>query len=522
MSKVIKFHIPEISFSDWVNIIAIIVTVITLIVSLLPSDGTWLPAMSNTVRVSVFVVAFLILSAILLRRKIKTFFLILTLRREVLCLLKHWRRYLSGEVKDERIRSIRKAIASTYFLEEIRDISGVSDRVANHKAKEDPKDGFDWESRCPTKSEFPEEEDRPLIVSNFVNYARMVKAIINKVKEEYPPKKGYTIFCFTTLSASLFQWFNFDGGFYTRKEWDDYLNDLLELTSKDRNIVLSRCLLLRPKEDTPKDFERSIEKARRNEEIDRIEIHEKRSVDVLKEEVNSWIWLPHIKGDNRFFCMVKNNMVADAENLVPSRCRDEALGKCEFPNNIRVFLEKKYGDIQPAYWLLPEGMLLNSGWKKEWGDFYRLGRKFCDLFHTRGERINFSFYSVLKGWDETFRDVYAMDGSISKPRLPNDFFYVAAVRDEIAGEKLRKAGSGGEVAEVLRESSQDIFCLGGSMDDNLRTIHLRLLDPDRTPIYFGRIKRFVFELLEGTGRVSECGNVSALIDDSPSASSSRQ
>nr|VFJ47956.1 MAG: hypothetical protein BECKDK2373B_GA0170837_101925 [Candidatus Kentron sp. DK] len=500
-------HITQLSFSDILAIVGIIVTIVGIIVAIVPS---W--------RSNIIIAGYKFLSEWSNERG-REISLTWQLMQQIRCLFKHWKKYIFyNGVKDKHIQSIRKAIARTYFPEEVKDISGKADRASKHREK-----GSSEEKVEGCQGTEILEEDRPLLVSNFVNYARMVNAIIDESRKEYPPKEEYTIFCFTTLSASLFQWFNFEGGYYTRKGWDDYLEDLFGF-SKDKNIVLSRCLLLRPEGDAPEGFERSIKKVERNEKLDGLEIHEKRTVEVLREEVNSWIWLPQIQGDYRFCYLLKNETAVGAAGLALPRFRDSILERCGFSNNnICEFLREKYSSAQPAYWILPEGLLLNSEWNNEYGRFDRLGRQFCDRYHTKGNdgAFNFSFYSVVEKWEETFKDGYATDGSINEPRLPNDFFYIAAIKGKAAGERLREAESGTEVAGILRNNSEDIFCLGGSMDDNLRTIHLHLLDPYRTPIYFGRIKNFIFELLEGTGSVSESGNVSDLIEDSSPVSSSR-
>ena len=168
----------------------------------------------------------------MLQRNMHRIFIRLITQFPVLCyrclgLSLNWFRYVFSPFLDMRTAGLRCSIAKTYLGEELRDICGEAD-----------------------------DKGRPTIVTNFPNYAAVVRSLVDECRR-LAGRNGRVV-CFTTQTMPLTQWFNFDKcppwheisiiKCSKNKEhllhnrvndtWGDYLKELQKLV-REQNILLA-------------------------------------------------------------------------------------------------------------------------------------------------------------------------------------------------------------------------------------------------------------------------------------------
>jgi hypothetical protein len=105
-----------------------------------------------------------------------------------------WAEYVT-QGPDPLVWRIRTALAREYVAQEKDDLSGEADIVRRLWTDEKRKE--------------LNPEGRPLIITSFIRYSKLVKSMVQAVQES-KERSNATILCVTTLSMPLGKWLNFD------------------------------------------------------------------------------------------------------------------------------------------------------------------------------------------------------------------------------------------------------------------------------------------------------------------------
>jgi hypothetical protein len=373
----------------------------------------------------------------------------------VALLIPRWIRYVTKGASIGAWK-IRYAVAKEYLHEERLDLDGKADLASR---KQDGKGGS---------------ESRPLLVTNFVRYSKLVEAVVNAATNAHSGQRKRVILCVTTLNMRLEKWFNFDEeSRCSHDDWQAYLEFLQKNIVPRSDFILARVLLVR-KVGSPSGSER-------------IKLQ---SLDDLRNELKNYIWLSKTGSDT-------TSGTAPLK-LVPLAWRPDPLGyeprqnvfkqlneefdsRADLKTELNA-LSKRSDKNRRAYVILPSTLFSAPPSSNSGGEFKRLGDEFMTRFHTRAGLL--SYYAYYKEVDPV-RYLPVLDSDTA--HLPLDFYYVGVIEDRTTEE----------ISPSLLSSvdHRGLFCLAATPDENLNMTYLYLVDPERSPNHFKEIEKYVKELL---------------------------
>jgi len=360
-----------------------------------------------------------------------------------------WLRYVIGG-KNRRVWRFRSAIQKEYFEEEKLDVTGQADLHSR---------GFDLEE---LQQKGEKREGRPLIVTNFVRYSKLVRATVEAARGVRSRKESQMVLCVTTLNMTLNQWFNFN---VTERcihpRWVEYLDYLETRLVPREDVGIARILLVHKSGEPPKDK--------------RIQL---RSFEDLKNEVKSFIWLSKVLDK-------KTGEYEDCLLPLTKHQRQALIGKLKAGNPGKATqiadLESKMVSDYLSYFILPSASFSTPPTIDHEGKFGQVGEEFINRFHSFRESTNHHAYYAHVDWKR-----YQVERKRDTAQLPHDFFYVGLV------DKDRGTG---KLPIQLKDAAIDgLFCLAARPDEKLNMVYLHLLDPDATPKHFKHIENYVNEL----------------------------
>ena len=378
---------------------------------------------------------------------------------------KEWIQFIKHD--DKRVRDlwvIRKSLAETYLAEERRDISGEADRRERGR----PQTGH---------------ECQPLIVTNFVNYSAQVTSLMRACEEILKRNKDKALFCFTSLSMPLTKWFNFhDSENAEHPRWTEYLTQTEASTR------------------TFRDGGDGLEGERRF--LCRCLVHGVggRTQTNLEEEAKSKIWITKTEDSSNLFALSKeasrHETVLGQDYRVPSR--DEVVAALTNGGEQAAadYINANYSSKGRSYVVIPDGILLND-YEDGTGSFDPLISVFIQKYHSVVNMANPVSLSIHCAPNRAFLAGTVTGTQRIRPPVPTDFFYVGLA----PLEKIQAISNVSDLAAVPMES---LFCLAGTEDDSLKTIHLYLLDPSRTRKRLEWIEEHMRDLLT---RGSSCADL---------------
>lgn len=351
-----------------------------------------------------------------------------------------------------RVWRLRAALANQYAEQEGYDLSGAGD--IRHRR---------WIDEEKILAHKP--EGRPLIITSFIRYSKMVKALVEAAQET----KGQTILCVTTLSMTLEKWFNFDETLHCmHPEWEVYLDFLRKELREVRDVIFARILLVHEKDK----FSKFVDL---------------RSESDLKRELDSWVWLTRpatddprgVVGGNLIpVTLEKGRSILEAVKgaFETNREKSSAIAKIE---------DTLAADKQP-YIILPKTEFAEKPAYNQGGYFSRLGDEFITNFHMTMEGGgHHAYYAPVD--PNIYLPTY---GGNSQPPYPLDLFFVALVESQ----NPEDLSTPDKLKNSIREP---LFCLGAEMPKNdLYMVYLYLLDNYKNSrINFPEIVKYVKNLL---------------------------
>ena len=382
-----------------------------------------------------------------------------------------WNKYIHGRACDELIGRVRYAIAQKYFDQEATEING---------------EGTAHEARYCTNGECPS-----VIVTDFVNYAELVKTVVhtclNGIRQR---KKGEAILCFTSLRLSLHEWFNFDRGLYSDLKWSNYLKEIEGWSKNSRDLIVARHLLCAPDKD---------------EKLAQACGIEGRTQDALSHELKSWIWRPRRDEDGKTqleaihkyqrqgHCRVRlvEEIKKEANKL--SEEDEEQNTRREKLFNIADFIEDRYNNHNMAFVIVDNknGMLddLELPLNLDCGEFQLLRDAFSSEYQTELQSCEKSLltYGVLRAINDACPERYYAPSSQKKRPIATDFFLVCTV----AKADLGKVTDEYSLFETL--DPKPLVCLEGK--DRAKAVHLTLLDASKNERYMEELLEYCRDLL---------------------------
>jgi hypothetical protein len=371
-------------------------------------------------------------------------------RREYSRLVQQWMKFIQHG-PDSHIWRIRSALAKEYIAQEMRDLSGAGDL-----------DNRRW---TPERLATHAPEGRPLVITSFVRYSQMVKALVSAAADTTRHKRS-TIVCVTTLSISLEKWFNFDDRYgCINPDWDAYLSFLQSEVNRapTTKTIIARVLLV--KEPTARDSRDLL-----------------RAEDKVRADLKKWIWVT-LEEDNPDSTSQKSpelKAVAFSERATILE-KVKALPGVNGGSVDR--LAQATLEDNKSYVILPRDAFPECPPVHHKGRFSSLGDEFIRCFHTeRPDGEHHAYYAFV---DPEKKFVSTWDHNTAS--VPVDIFYVGLLESD------------GEVGEDLCKMSDRItplFCLGARPpDQHVQTIYLYLLDLYRCPAHFEGVRKYVTELL---------------------------
>lgn len=373
--------------------------------------------------------------------------------RTYLTLVDQWVRYVR-QGRSVKMWRIRAALAEEYVSQEKTDLSGEGDLAHRH---------YDKALIASLKP-----EGRPLIITSFVRYSRMVEAMVNAAREGRTNKRD-TVLCITTLSMPLEKWFNFDERSHCiHREWERYLDFLrkeVQNPGEPKDIIIARILLVHRGQPHPTINLQSEEELRR--------------------ELRSWIWL---KNDDDDPDSISNRPAKLSHVKYPERMAIlKALS--QLPDVDQVLLESVRNRTTPkktSYLILPETTFAANPPQLDQGEFRNMGRQFIRGFQTGKTNGNHAYYARVEP------DIYLpnWEGPNNLPPIPLDMFYVGLVKKD--DEQVNR-----DDLQSLIEHSESLFCLGAEPPDRgLHMAYLYLIDPQKNSLVnFPQIERYLRNLI---------------------------
>lgn len=388
--------------------------------------------------------------AVNLWRRLKTFWLVYWQVH------RPWNKYIHGPTRDELIGRVRYAIARKYFDQEATEING---------------EGTAHEARYCTNGECPS-----VIVTDFVNYAELVKTIVHtSLTGVRQRKKGEAILCFTSLRLSLHDWFNFDRGLYSDSEWsDDYLKEIERWSKNSRDLIVARHLLCASDEDLAQAC--GIKG---------------RTKDALSHELQSWIWRPRGEdGKTHLEPILRYQEQGHYRTLLVQEIKEKAEKLSEEDEEQRTRRDKllrisqsikeRYNEHNMAFVIVEnsDGLLDDlDPLIFDCGEFQLLGDAFSSGYQTKLQNCE----KRLLTYGVALSDEKACPGSFYAPSDPKqrpiatDFFLVCTVEEA----DLEKVTAPYSLFETL--DPKPLICLEGQ--DRAKAVHLALLDAGKNERY---------------------------------------
>ena len=376
-----------------------------------------------------------------------------------------WKKYIHnlspdepiGQVRyeDELIRQVRYEIAKKYFD---REANGIDGKEKAHKAED--------------------HIDETVIITDFINYAELVKTIVEKsldgVRKRNKEKasldgvrkrnKEKAILCFTSLRFSLHDWFNFDRGLYSDSKWyKEYLEKIGEWSNHQnhQDIIVARHLL-----------------CAHDEKLAQACGIKGRTKEVLKQELQSWIWRPFDgQGKARLKpihkssgCDSRNSLAGDIDR--EAQRDDLSIEERDELLKISKFIKERYNEPKKAFVIVDNTGTELDEFDFETGKFQRLSHAFSSTYQTelRNVKGHFLTYGVANLADDPdYSGTYYMPHDEKNQRpIATDFFLVCTVEKA----KLDKVKNPYQIFEILRP--EPLVCLEGR--DLAKAVHLTLLD----------------------------------------------
>lgn len=386
-----------------------------------------------------------------------------------------WNKYLYGPSHNDLIQRIRYAIAQKYFDQEAAEISGK---------------GTLSEAECYTNGEW---ECPSVIVTDFINYAELVKTIVHaSLKGIRERKQNEALLCFTSLRLSLFEWFNFDRGLYSDSKWSKNYLDQIDSWSENTqgDLVIARHLLCTPNGDIDTAKKCGIEE---------------RTEEILEMEINSWIW--RTKQDNGSMALsplpISSRHTFNRKQLV-QKIKDKArLTDPSISNRliaIAEYIEDEYNEDKEAFVIIPSGEIPNKGnliegidpsdLEFEDGMFQVLGKAFSSTYQTKLTNCSRTLltYGYAKSHKLDFpEDYYAPNKPDKRPPIATDFFCIFTTRIE----DLEKVNNPYDIFSTLKP--KPLVCLEGQ--DRAKAVHLALLDSDKNENCMNYLFDYILYLL---------------------------
>jgi hypothetical protein len=365
-------------------------------------------------------------------------------------LARRWAQYVTHG-SDPQVWRLRAALANQYAEQERDDLSGDGD--LRHRRWKEP----DLSRYNP--------EGRPLIITSFIRYSKMVKALVEAAQKT----KGQTILCVTTLSMTLEKWFNFDERMHCKHpEWEDYLSFLRAELRESNNVIFARILLV-------------------HEENKSSRLVDLRPESELKRELDSWVWLTRPVTDNPLGIASGSLMPVTLER---GRSILEAVKNQFNKDSSNCSVIKKIEDTLAAekepYIILPRTEFVGQPNYNQGGYFSRLGNEFIENFHMTMEGGgHHAYYAPVD--PNAYLPKY---GGNNQPPYPLDLFFVALVESQ----NPEDLNTPDKLKNSIREP---LFCLGAEMPKNdLYMVYLYLLDNyTNSKINFPEIVKYVKGLL---------------------------
>ena len=344
-----------------------------------------------------------------------------------------WKKYIHDPPPDELIGQVRYAIAQKYFD---RGATGIDGKETAHEAK------------------YHTNEGRPsVIVTDFVNYAELVKTIVEtSLDGVHKRNKEEVILCFTSLRLSLHDWFNFDRGLYSDSKWsDDYLKKI-EGWSKGQDIIVARHLLCASDEGLAQAC--GIKG---------------RTKEVLKQELNSWIWRPLRDGTPHLKPICKSSrkdLAQEIKNKAPEKPEKEEKELLE----ISKFIEERYNEPNMAFVIVDNIDTKLNELELTSGEFQRLGDAFSSIYQTelKNSKGRLLTYGVAKSDQTQYPGIYYIPHDQNQRPIATDFFLVCAVKKA----NFEEVENPYQIFKIL--DPEPLFCLEGQ--DRAKAVHLTLLD----------------------------------------------
>jgi hypothetical protein len=384
-------------------------------------------------------------------------------RKNYYVLARGWGKYVT---KGNFLSSwrIRRAVAQEYRQQEEDDLSGHGDLMNRGYSNEDL-DRY-YNTGQPR-------EGRPLIITNFIRYSKLVEAVVRAALATRT-NVDHTVLCITTLNMSLEKWFNFDETSHCiHSQWDQYLRFLERLVGRD-NVILARILMVRP-DDKPSN--------------NRINL---KTRDELTTDLNSWIWLAkrHFAGNH------DERLPFDLRPLTPEE-RSQIFGHISsiYADNASINERQNlYSDPdRSAYLILPGNTFDVPPEETYRGKFVRLGKVFADKFHTnmQGSDDSHAYYSLVDP------EIFIPKFDTPNPPPPSDLFYVALIHSEPA-TRAESIGTEQMTLNALQENLEPLFCIAAKTDEALHHMaYLSLLDKTHSPKNFKLVTDYIDQLISG-------------------------
>ena len=363
-------------------------------------------------------------------------------------LVRRWMKFIQNG-PDPRIWRIRSAIAKEYIEQERCDLSGAGD-LKNRRWNED-----DIKEYVP--------EGRPLVITSFVRYSQLVKALVGAAARSRQDKRS-TIVCVTTLSISLEKWFNFDERYNCiNPDWETYLTFLRSEVKKapTTKVIVVRILLVKgPSAKDPYGLLRSEPE--------------------LRDDLGRWIWLTR-EGDN------PDPQSQKPAELMPTASAAKVLlfeRLKALPGVDKGVLDRLASATlnNASYVILPRESIPDSQVRQYNGEFAKLGDQFIKYFHTlRPDGGHHAYYAVVDPGK------FTPDWGVNTAPVPVDIFYVGLLD-----------GDGGAIDDPAGAADRitPLFCLGARPpDQHVQTVYLYLFDPYKCHAHFQGIHKHVKELL---------------------------
>lgn len=373
-------------------------------------------------------------------------------------LVNAWSGYITfGDSED--LWWVREALCEEYTDQEVMDLSGEGDLLHRRWTKE--------------KRDELKPEGRPLIITSFVRYSRLVEAMVKTVQRNAIPRKKKSIICITTLEMPLDKWFNFDERFNCiHPEWEGYLSFLNKEIFGEPDVVFVRVLLTA-------------------NEVSTNPLVKLQTLPELRSQLNSWTWVSN-DGDD-----------PDATSHRPPK-----LTPISYPQRIEILqglrgsngVDSELIDTairgtangKTSYLILPEEAI-NEDIDLPGGAFRRLGREFINMYHSRNvgdERHAYYAFPPLTEFLPNWND------NNNLPPMPLDIFFVGVVDDSVELTDLSN----------LREHLKPVFCLGSQSQAGMNYHYMSriyLVDPAKQPLNFPDMERYVYQMLDNCRPLSE-------------------